>query len=678
MVLNLSQAIVYDIECVPNCFTFDMVMLNSDTRAVWEISEFRDDRKQLMEFFRYLTQNQSPMIGFKTLGYDYPIIHMLWKNPNVTNQQLYQKSQQIITGDDRFGHQIWASDRFAPQIDLFKLHHFDNPQKSTGLKTLQINMRSPNVVESSLPFDRPLTKQEIEEQLIPYGSHDTAETKRFAQFSMSAIDFRVSLIEQFGVDVLNWNDTKIGEQTVIRRLGDEVCYDRSSGSKRTRQTPRRRIALNDIIFPYIKFEHPEFNRILGHLRTVVLNEGDFKGSDGDVFAITTKGVLTGLSATINGVEYHYGLGGIHGSVQNRRIIATEEYPIIDIDVKSLYPSVIAVNELAPEHMIGTKFNEVYAQLPQERVKWQQQKGKKCTEANALKLASNGVYGKSNSIWSPFYDPQLTMSTTINGQLILSMLIEWLNKIPTVSIIQGNTDGITLTVQKNYRPVVHDICQQWEQFTKLTLEEVEYSKMFIKNVNAYVAVGMDGEVKLKKEYWTPDALDYHGSISESQPPAWHKRFDAVVSRRAAVAHMVDGVDIDQFIRFNTNPYDFCCAVKIRRSDKLLWGGIEQQRNTRFYISTDGHDLVKQLPAQGPVGAFKKANGVSDALYQQVMKETGGQWDTRVCTGNKSRYKIRESQIMAGYKVTIVNNIEHFKWENVNYDWYIREAEKLVIK
>lgn len=675
--IDLKNSEAFDCEVLPNCFTFAMECLHSDTKAVWEISEFRDDRASLLEHFRYLANTQTPLIGFNSIGYDYPIIHMLWKNPNITYQQLHQKSQQIITGNDRWGHQVWASDRFCPQIDVFKLHHLDNKAKSTGLKTLQINMRSANVVESSLPFDRPLTQLEIDGELIPYNMHDVSETKRFALYSMSAIEFRVGLIEQFGLDVLNWNDTKIGEQMVIQRLGDEVCYDRSSGKRRTRQSPRSEIRIADIIFPYIRFEHPEFNRVLDYLRGRTLTDGEFKGDDNNTFALTTKGVLSDLKANVGGIEWHYGLGGIHGAVENKRIVATDEWLIIDIDVASLYPSVIAANNLSPEHMLGTKFNEVYAGLPQERKRWQAQKGKKCNEANALKLGSNGVYGKSNSIFSPFYDPKLTMSTTINGQLLLSMLIEWLCKIPTLQIIQGNTDGISLYVHKDYKDHVTQFRQQWEQMTGLVLEEAEYDRLFIKNVNAYIAIDKDGEVKCKKEYWTPDPLNYHKSISDSQPPAWHKNFSNLVSRRAAVAHMVDGVDIETFIRMCTNPYDFCCAVKVNRSDKLLWGSVEQQRNSRFFIATEGEGLVKISPPAGKLGAFKKANGVTDAEYHRVMAETGGAWDARVCTKNRSVYEQRTGNIMAGYKVQVVNDISKFDFSKINYDWYLQEAQKLVI-
>lgn len=185
------------------------------------------------------------------------------------------------------------------------------------------------------------------------------------------------------------------------------------------------------------------------------------------------------------------------------------------------------------------------------------------------------------------------------------------------------------------------------------------------------------LKLKGAYWTPDPLDYIGSIASSQPPAWHKNFSNVVAVRAAVAQMVQGIDIEQYIRFCTNPYDFTCAVKINRTDKLLWGDKEQQRNTRFYISTDGSPMIKEMPSKGREGTYKKANGVSDKDYESIMNEVGWEWDERVCTKNKSKYEKRQTQIIAGQLVTICNDINDFRFENVNYKWYIEEARKLLI-
>ena len=670
--LNLQYAEVFDIECVPNVFTFSMEMLNYDTKATWEISEFRDDSQSLLEHFRYLAFHKIPLIGFNNIGYDYPVIHELWLRPYSTYKDLHRKSKSIIESEDRFGHTVWASDRFCPQIDLYKLHHFDNRAKSTSLKGLQINMRSPNVMESSLPFDRDLTEQEITQELIPYNIHDVSETKRFAQFSKSAMDFRVGLIEQFNIDVLNWNDTKIGEEMIVQRLGDSVCYDRSSGRKQPRRSVRGIVDLNEIILPYIKFEHSEFNRVLAYIRSQMLKADEFKEDE----QLETKGVFAGLSANVNGFQFYYGQGGIHGSVHRQMIVSSSVRMIRDIDVASLYPSIAIVNELHPEHL-GQKFVGVYSQLPLERKRWQQEKGKKCAEANALKLASNGAYGKSNSKFSPLYDPKFTMSITINGQFLLSMLAEKLLKVPTVQLIQINTDGITYSIDRQYLQVAEAYEKQWEVETKLVLEATEYSRMWIRDVNNYIAESMDGTLKLKGTYWYPDPDNYHDSISNSQPVSWYKRFDAVISTMAAVEHMTKGVDIEQYIKSCFNPYAFCCAVKVNRSDMLMWGDVKEQRNTRFYISTDGKPLVKLAPPTQQAGTFKKSPKVSDADYKRVMLETGGAWDARVCTKNKTMHGERETRIVAGYNVEVVNDISKFNWSTVNYDWYIKEAQKLVI-
>lgn len=684
--LSLDNAEVYDIEVFPNLFTLHMEMLNSDVSATWEISHFRDDRASLMQHFQYLAQNQIFMIGFNNIGYDYQIIHFIFHNPQCTVEQIYAKNESIINSQDRFGggQMLWPSDRFAPQIDLFKIYHMDNHAKSTTLKALQINMRSESVVESSVPFGVPVTFEQIEKDVIPYNKHDVKETKRFAHFSMEAIKFRMSLIDDFGVDVLNWADTKIGSKIMEKRLGDDLCYipayrdeQNNYHKKQTRQTPRHRVALADVIFPYVRFERPEFNAVLDYLRQQVLTTDQLKEFGGEGKAkLQTKGVFTDLTAFVGGIKFAFGTGGIHGSVERQRVMSGNGWLIRDIDVASLYPSIGIVNRLAPEHL-GERFVEVYSGLPIERKRWQKEKGKKCVEANTLKLASNGVYGNSNSPFSVFYDPKYTMSITINGQLLLCMLAEQLLKVPTLSIIQINTDGITYFVRNEHQPYAKEICKWWENLTALTLEDANYKRMFIRDVNNYIAEDLDGNLKLKGAYWTPDPLDYHASISNAQPPAWHKDLGNLVSIRAAVAAMVHGVPPETFIRMCTNPFDFMCRIKVKKSDTLLHGGQPIQKTSRYFVSVDGAQMVKVAPADGVPGMFKRANKISEFEYQRVMAETGGKWDARVCTKNQSVYEEKETAIQAGYRVSLCNNVSEFSFDKVNYEWYVNEAEKLII-
>ena len=60
-----------------------------------------------------------------------------------------------------------------------------------------------------------------------------------------------------------------------------------------------------------------------------------------------------------------------------------------------------------------------------------------------KLAANGAYGKSGEESSFLYDPKYTMSTTINGQLLLSMLLEEILMKSKSILLQGNTKELVL-------------------------------------------------------------------------------------------------------------------------------------------------------------------------------------------------------------------------------------------
>lgn len=691
--MNLQTAIGYDVESFPNVFTLRLRGVFTPLQDFFEISDFRNDAPRLIQVFNWLRETQTAMIGFNSIHYDYPILHFIFCNPNATAQQIYQKSQAILNSfADKFAHVIWADKRFAPQIDLFKINHFDNKAKSTGLKALQINMRSETVVDSPLQWGTILTREQIDTHLIPYNCHDVDETIKFALFNMDALNYRVSLIPEFGIDVMNWPDTKIGSAMMEKRLGAELCFDYSNGYKKKRQTPRSRIVINDIIFPYVYFLQPEFNRVLNYFRAQVLTaneiEESLKGEGNienappaeDSTDIRTKGVFKGLTARINDFNFDFGVGGIHGSVSAQRVIATDDWLLRDIDVAALYPNIAIKNNLTPEHL-GKRFTEVYSQLPEDRKRIQKEKGKKHVEANTLKLASNGVYGNSNNKFSVFYDPKYTMTVTINGQLMLCMLAERLMTVPSLKIIQINTDGITYFVHRSHEPHAAALCREWEQLTRLTLEDANYKRMFIRDVNNYIAESMDGTLKLKGAYWTPDPLDYAASISNAQPPAWHKDLGNTVSTRAAVAAMVHGVDPETFIRLCTNPYDFMCRIKVNRSDKLIWrkaGCVtEVQRNTRYFVSTNGGQLTKHAPPTGAPGSFKKSPKVSDTEYARVMAETGGAWDARVCTQNKSVHAERVNAVQAGHLVTICNDVRDFDFANINYEYYVNEARKLIV-
>ena len=193
--------------------------------------------------------------------------------------------------------------------------------------------------------------------------------------------------------------------------------------------------------------------------------------------------------------------------------------------------------------------------------------------------------------------------------------------------------------------------------------------------------LDGKFKLKGAYWTPDAdpAKYADSISNASPPSWHKDLSNLVSIRAAVAAMTKGIDPEQFIRQHSDPFDFMCRAKASGGAYLLHGDRRVQSTFRYYVSTDGAPLVKMQPPSGGhvVGEWKRAPKITKAEYDRVMRETGGEWDERVCTKAKSRYEVQKIGIESGWLVRDVCDASAFSFNDVDYAWYVAEARKLII-
>lgn len=655
------NAVVYDCECVPNCFTITLIDLNSENEWYFEISDYQNDGVALWHFLEFIQRNGWYMIGFNNAGYDYELLHVFYTEPvGCTPAKLYKRSQEIIKSFDRFGNTVRPDDRYFKQIDLYKIHHFDNKAKMTSLKALEVNMRSENVMESTVPFDRPITWDEINrpDGIRPYNRNDTLETKRFALISMPMIEFRLKLQATLNGDVLNFNDTKIGKQTIEQRLED-VCYTYEGTRKVRRQTPRNRIPVTEILFNYIWFREPEFRRIHEYFYNAVITD--------------TKAAFGELTATIRGFAFHFGTGGIHGSLERTKLAADDEWSIEDIDVASLYPSIAIVNQLAPAHL-GQRFVTEYSAIKAERFKH----AKGTPENTALKLALNGVYGDSNNEYSVFYDPQFTMSITINGQLLLCMLAEALMTVPTLSLIQINTDGVTYRIHRSFQWLADKVQKEWERYTCLDLEQVSYSRMWIRDVNNYVAETTSGKLKTKGAYWTPDK--FPDDIQNASPTAWYKTFNADVCAKAAVNQMKTGRPVEQFIREHRDPFNFMLREKTSRGHVLYIGDQPQQRVTRYYIARNGQPMRKVMPPThaSRVGMFKAKNGVSDDVWQAWFNAWGNVYNPEIHTQNRSTYPAERVMNQAtGFLVAPCNRVSDFDWSNLNLDYYITEARKLLI-
>lgn len=600
--------IIYDTESFPNFWCLVAIPAGTDEIYIYEISDRTNQAPDLLNFLKWAQHKGHRMAGFNNLGYDYPMIHHLMTFPEleISANAMFLRNEQIIDTpwENRFSNRIAHWDVLIPQLDLFLIHHFDN--SNTGLKVLEINMQSKDVRDLPFPPGTELTHEQMQ-TVLEYCIHDVKETKKFYNHSVESIKFRDSLTKKHGKDYTNHNDTKIGKDYFIseleERISPDICF--SSRPRRPKQTIRDVLIFKDFILPYIKFHHQEFRHILDEMKNTTIFE--------------TKNVLK-MPCVVKGLEYVFGTGGIHGCAESKYIKSCPEYAIIDLDVASYYSSVAIAGRFFPQHLTD-EFCEIYADLRTHRKSF----NKGTPENKMLKLALNGVYGDSNSKYSPFYDPEFTMSITINGQLLLCMLADWLLLIPDLSVIQINTDGLTVKIPHSLISMLDSVKFRWQKLTNLELEQYNYSDIWIRDVNNYIAVDNLGELKRKGAY------EYNRR--------WHQNHSMLVIRKATEAHLVYGADIRGFIKNHENDLDFCLTAKVPKTSKLMWGDKQVQNTSRYVVSIDGEPLVKIMPP----------------LPKNPTKE-------------------RPIGISVEWLTTIANNGDIDR-EKIDYDFYVNEAKKL---
>lgn len=654
---------VYDLECLPNLFIAGFAPLLGDdhTGYIFEISERRNDCRELLAFLSRCGR----LFGFNNMAYDWPMLHhfmgLMQYGGAVTAEQMYAKNQEIFsTGfENRFQHIIWQP--AVPQIDMFLMHHMD--RFSVGLKQTEFNMRSQSVMDMPIAPGTRVTPDQID-MIIGYNIHDIRETKRFVIKSKADIEFR----ETLGPEWLNYNDGKIGKkffENKLRAAGVQL-YENWSGSfkGKKRSTPRLEgVRLADVILPFIQFTRGALQVQLERFReeTVMKIEVE-EGLKKKERMLRPDGTEIKYVFDLDGFAIDVRLGGIHGSVEKRVVTATPNGRIRDFDVTSYYPSIAIVHRIYPLHL-GPAFCDVYADLKRQRVALSKDDPARTT----LKFALNVPFGDSNNRHGIFFDPAYMLAITVNGQLMLCMLAEALANIPGVELIQVNTDGVTVVVPPAAETLVKDVTAWWQRLTGMDLEEVEYRRMIIRDANNYIAEGVDGKRKRKGAY------EYKKN--------WRQDHSELIVPRAAEAAMLDDCDPEQFIREHEDAWDF---LLFRKGRMELNTGEKLPKNIRYYISATGSGLMTiHAPLKGktePRRIGVHAEGLASPI--PIMKEGRKTPIGYHCSECGERFDTKglfeaHNKNSHCWKVRVVNVFDGKMPEDIDYRYYLKEVEKLLI-
>lgn len=659
---------VYDIEQFDNfhsIYFINTVTNEEKVFIIWynksDISDVIDQRKEYISFLREVSKNKDNLIGYNNIGYDYPMLHefiKLMDKHNLSTQELvdklYDKTNQLISK----GHDnkmkftgVPVKYHYIRQIDLFKIHHFDNANRRTSLKKLSINIRWHDVRDLPIEPGSVVIREQIPE-ILSYNKNDVLITKELYWLTVGditkitvrfpgmeeyyigrdRINFRDEMSSEYNIDCTNFSDVKIGEE--INKKIYLKLSKRSWNDIKNEKTHRSSIALRDLVPKYIDYKSNILNDMLYKLKDTVIVIGNEKFKHEFLFANNM---------------WTLGLGGIHTKDTGRIVTIGSNELFNERDVGSMYPNKIieAYNThsksfgLFPEHLgvewlVGYKHNRDYRLEIKPLGKTNPRMG---MVSDVLKLALNGGgYGKTGDVWNWQYDPLVKYTTTIQCQLDIMMLADMLYTNVPLHIESGNTDGINIIYDKKYNDKVNEICKQWEVITKSSLETTEYQKLIRTSVNDYMAIQPNGKVKRKGDFELNKEL--------------HKDTSMYIVKKAIDLYYRENIPIEKTITSCKNIFDFTKSIRVGNTSTGSW-------KAKYSILNNSKITTNDV----------------DKNIRYFVDNTGTGKLFKYCYDGKSKGKT--ISVDSGKSVTLFNKYveKPFDEYKVNYNYYISEAMKI---
>lgn len=637
---------VYDIETI-----FEEFSITVADKAFNILKEFRINRftNQVDALVKYLTEeNCDYWVGFNNVNFDAQVLqyiidnHTYWVDKTGAQicAMIWRFSQDVIyqTNNGLFPpyREDWL---WAKQMDLFKIHHFDNENRRTSLKWCEYSMDMEDIEEMPLPHvqwtwrnnlqvpeDRMWGNEQFS-MIDQYRRNDVKATCMLLKYTLGEVENevykgkdkiqdRLDMITEFKLpqEAMNWSDVKVGDE--LNKLG----YMNLKGIKNPKELielkknakRKKRFTFGDCIPPYVTFQTPEFQALYNKVKNVVVKiTVDKKEKKEQEFPFS-----------YNKTNYLIARGGLHSNEKNRIVVPTDSEILMDADIGSQYPNAIFKRKLYPSHL-GPEWLVMYGGTIQRRLTYKA-KGKTDKRAKGiaemLKLSLNGGgFGKLNEPSNWQYDPFAAFQCTIGNQFEILMLIEAL-EIGGIHVISANTDGIVCLFDRAKLDTYYQICHEWEDKVQMPvidgkklgeLEYKEYKKIVQKSVNDYIAIPVEGEVKKKGDFMTEFELNKNRS----------RRILPLIYEN----YFTKGIQPEETISSHNSLPDFCIGLK--SSKDYHYEGIGQDgkptiyhKVIRYFVSRDGELLVKVK------------NEGSEATGPQVSNceaRDYGHWWTTVC-------------------------------------------------
>ena len=470
--------IVYDVEVFPNLFLVNWMYRHGD-KVVRMINPKPKDITLLLETYE--------IVGFNCRRYDN---HMLWACMlGFTNEQIYNLSQRIISGD--------RNAFFGPAYNLSytDIYDFASAGNKKSLKKLEIEMGIHHQ-ELGLPWDQPVP-EELWQKVAEYCDNDVIATDKAWDYLDADWSARLILADLADLSV----------NATTNALTTKIIFD---GDKE----PQSQFNYRDLSKPVLDMDEETYNFLANACpKMMEKTHGEagsylpyFPGYKYECGKSTYKGVEVGEGGRV------YANPGMYGNVAL-------------LDIASMHPhSTIA------ECLFGVKYTTAYRDIVEGRVSikheaWEEvnhmlngkltkhiqkvKNGEMTAKslANALKTAINSVYGlTAASFDNPFRDPRnIDNIVAKRGALFMVDLQEEVEK-RGFTVAHIKTDSIK--IPDATKDIIDFVMEFGERYGYTFEHEATYDRMCLVNDAVYIAKYKDPDECMAMYGYIPDDNKKH--------------------------------------------------------------------------------------------------------------------------------------------------------------------------
>lgn len=414
--------------------------------------------------------------GYNIKRYDLIIAKCIFAG--FSPERLYIASQLLVNAIDPYSSaetaRIFSFIKFGWNEAEAWQDLMDDSDKGLKDKECSLGM---DIRETTVPFGKVSLTGQDKEDILYYCRHDVyALHVLYVTTSKSYIDTKIQLCDTFGltrkVGYTNTNANLCGKVLKAEREHGTTVFD-----------PTITIRDEKLKAYFEKWLPAD---IYNHLLTSQENR-DFKLCDNIV------------SIGDGGLHSVYNVPKIGRTTPALYVESTDEWTMYNVDVSSCYPSVMMFcGAMSRAVKAPERFKDIYKRRLELKATPKSQWTKEDKAfVPAAKLVLNTTYGAMGNKYLALYDDYMRTKVCRVGQMILiSIMNNMYQNIPGLKVIQTNTDGVLVYAKREYESQIKSIVDEFSALSNFVFEIEEDSRLWQLNVNNYIAIHPDGELKNK--------------------------------------------------------------------------------------------------------------------------------------------------------------------------------------